>query len=123
MARILIIDDDHQFRKMLRQTLTRREFEVGEASNGNQALEELTRTAYDLVILDLIMPGMEGVEMTIELCKKFPELKIIAVSGGSPKLDPDITLTAVKLLGADHILKKPFGSEELFGAINRLVRA
>jgi CheY-like chemotaxis protein len=66
---------------------------------------------------------MEGVEMTIELCKKFPELKIIAVSGGSPKLDPDITLTAVKLLGADHILKKPFGSEELFGAINRLVRA
>lgn len=82
MPLILIIDDDDQIREMLRQMLERAGYEVTDAPNGKVAMKLYREQPADLIITDLIMPGKEGIETIIELRRDFPEVKIIAISGG-----------------------------------------
>ena len=83
MSRILIIDDDKQMREMLKQTLERAGYAVIEAQNGLEGVAVYREQHVDVVITDLIMPGKDGMETIIELKREFPDVRIIAVSGGS----------------------------------------
>lgn len=121
MKRILVIDDDTQIRQMLCQMLERQGYEVLGAANGKEGLNIYRQSPTDLIITDIIMPEKEGVETIIELKRDFPDVKIIAISGGSRGLNKDIYLDYAKRLGALYTFTKPFERKEILEAIEELL--
>ena len=121
MTKILIIDDDNQFRTMLRQLLERNGYEIKEASGGKEGIELYRKSPTDLIITDLIMPGKDGIETIQEFKKDFPDIKIIAISGGG-RLGPQDYLHLAKMLGAQRTLTKPIELSELLDAIEELLK-
>ena len=91
MSRILLIDDDEAFRKMLHKILESAGYEVQDAANGKVALELYRQKASDLIITDLVMPEKEGIETIREFCRIHPGVKIIAISGGG-RMNPKLNL-------------------------------
>ena len=120
MARILLIDDDDSLRTMLRLTLVHFGHTVIEARNGKEGLDAFPQAAADLVITDIVMPEKEGIEVLMELRKKKPPVKIIAMSGGGRASATDYLRIATQL-GAARALAKPFSHEALMAAINELL--
>lgn len=110
--RILLVDDDEQFRKMLRKMLVRMGFEVIEARDGKEAIEIFQRDPVDLVMTDIIMPEKEGLETIGALKRKLPGVKIVAMSGGGRGSATDYLKVAM-MMGADRTIPKPFSSENL----------
>ena len=121
MKRILVIDDEMLIRQMLRQTLEGAGYEVVDASDGREGLRLYRESPTDLIIIDIIMPVKEGVETIIEFRRDFPDVKIIAISGGSRGLDSQSCLSYVKALGISHRFTKPFHRKELLEAIHELL--
>ena len=105
MATILVIDDQEPIRALLRAALEAAGHEVLEASNGLLGLERSRERAADLVILDLLMPEMNGLELMAELNRSLPHVKVIAISGG---LKGAGGLIVAKRLGAHQTFQKPF---------------
>lgn len=121
MAKILIVEDDHQLREMLTQFLEAENYEVINSNNGEEAIRILKKTKIDLIITDIIMPEKDGVSLIRDLRKNYPDLKIIAVSGGSRHIDPQNPLKIVEKLGAHLTLAKPFKLSELLEAVQELI--
>ncbi|MBF0288359.1 MAG: response regulator [SAR324 cluster bacterium] len=107
MARILVIDDDDNYRFYLKEALTKAGYEVVEAQDGKFGLRFYRKQKFDLVITDIFMPETEGMETILTLKKEFPDVKIIAVSGGGVGGDPDTVLVMAKQMGAEQTLSKP----------------
>jgi DNA-binding response OmpR family regulator len=121
MARILIIDDEPQIRSMLTIMLERDGFEVLEAPDGVEGIKVYRQNPADLIITDLIMPNKDGIGMIIDLKKEFPDVKIIAMSGGGLN-KPDGYLKGAKKLGASCTLTKPIDREEMLRAVRDILR-
>lgn len=121
MARILVVDDEAQIRLLVQEMLKREGHEVMEASDGKQGSQLYREHRPDLVILDLIMPDQEGLETIRELKQDFPEVKIIAMSGGGHGGAEDY-LRLAKAFGARETLVKPFSLEEMVGAVREVLR-
>ena len=119
MKRILVIDDEEQICEMLHKKLESAGYEVEEAPNGKVGLRLFREKPFDLVISDIFMPEKEGLETIRELRNDFPELKIIAITGGYSS-GPDELLNVARMLGADHTFPKPFKLKEIVETINEL---
>ena len=117
---ILLIDDEIELRATVSRLLQRAGYEVVTAANGAEALATARFVRADLVITDIIMPEKEGLETIAELRREFPELPVIAVSGGGV-VDPGSYLTIAQRLGADRALAKPFGFQELLSTVRELL--
>ncbi|HWC50428.1 MAG TPA: response regulator [Nitrospira sp.] len=104
MAKILVVDDERPIRSLLRAALEGDGHQVFEAGNGRLGLELYRERFVDLIITDLVMPEMNGLELISELTKS-AQVKVIAMTGDS---DATGRLTAARLLGARQILRKPF---------------
>jgi len=120
MQRILLVDDDDALRKLLRLNLIKMGYAVAEAANGKEALAMQQSEPADVILTDLIMPEKEGLETIGELRKKFPGVRIIAMSGGG-RVDAANNLKVAKLMGADHAMAKPFSYQELADAIAKVM--
>jgi len=118
-VKVLVIDDDVQFRTMLRQFLESSGYMVTEATNGDEGVKLFCEKPVDLVISDIIMPDKEGIETTMEIKQRFPNAKVIVVSGGG-WYGTDLDFDMAEKLGA-LTLKKPFELQELSAAIQRLL--
>ncbi|HKP25885.1 MAG TPA: response regulator [Dongiaceae bacterium] len=116
--RVLLIEDDAPVRRIVRKMLERERHEVTEAENGRVGLDRLRESAFDLVLTDIVMPEMDGLETLIELRKDYPDLKVIAMSGGGRTGNMDFLGSAEKL-GASAVLSKPFTIDVLATAIAR----
>jgi YesN/AraC family two-component response regulator len=116
MKRILVVDDNMMMRKLIINLLRNEIYEIDEASNGSEGLEKMADTCYDLIITDIIMPGMEGIEMIMQTKQKFPTIKIIAISGGKPYY-----LYLAKKLGVDSIFTKPLNHQGFLNQVNSLL--
>jgi two-component system chemotaxis response regulator CheY len=110
MVRILVIDDDDDFRSMLRTALEQDGYVVEEARNGHEGSQRYRTAPADLVLLDLLMPDQEGLETIRTLRQAFPAVKIIAISGGTGRLN---FLPLAQMFGALRILQKPFTLHQL----------
>ena len=121
MARILIIDDEPQIRSMLTLMLAREGYDIVEASDGVAGIKIYRQNPADLIITDLIMPNKDGIGMIIDLKKEFPDVKIIAMSGGGLN-KPDGYLKGAKKLGAACTLTKPIDREEMLKAVREILK-
>jgi len=115
--RILIADDDPQMLRALRITLTARGYEVETAADGRAALDAAIRTHPDIVVIDLGMPGLTGIEV-IEAIRGWSQVPVLVVSGRSESWDKVEALDA----GADDYVTKPFSADELLARIRALSR-
>ena len=117
MKRILVVDDNQMMRKLIINLFNDQNFEFYEAEEGREGLEKMKHTAMDLIITDIIMPGMEGIEMIIQAKKNFPATKIIAISGGKPYY-----LYMAKKLGIEGVFTKPLDHHGFFSKVNTLLQ-
>jgi len=106
---------------MLKEALTRAGYEVTEALDGKEGISLYLKEPIDLVITDIVMPNKEGIETIIELRQSFPEVKIIAMSGGG-RIIPEDYLYMAKGLGAKRTFAKPFDLEKLLESIHELLQ-
>ena len=117
MALILVIEDEKDIRELCRRILTRAGHEVVEASNGEIGTRLYRQEPADLVITDLFMPEKDGIEIIRELRRDFPEVKILAISGGARAASGATFLRVAAHLGATATLAKPFSTEDLLSAV------
>ena len=105
---------------MLQQTFERAGYKVKTAPNGRMGVRFYKDAPFDVVITDLIMPDMEGIETITLLRKEDPEVKIIAISGGG-RNKPDDYLKLASKLGAAYTFTKPVDRAELLAAVESLI--
>lgn len=117
MSRILIIEDEESYREALAYMLTREGFDVVVAADGQAGLAEYDRAGTDLVLLDLMMPGMPGTEVCRQLRSR-GNVAIIIVSARDTEVDKVVGLE----LGADDYVTKPFSHRELVARIRAVLR-
>jgi CheY-like chemotaxis protein len=117
MPDILVIDDDPQMRRLLTRILKGAGHSVREAKNGREGIAVFQQLRPALVISDIVMPDMEGIETILALRGKEPDMPIIAISGGS---DP-LYLRAAEKLGATAILAKPFSADALLALVEGML--
>jgi two-component system, OmpR family, KDP operon response regulator KdpE len=115
---ILIVEDDPLLRRTLRTTLTALDFDIGEASNGEEALTRLRMVDYELVLLDINMPGMGGVETCKHIRRSYAQLPILMLTVRDNENDKVHALES----GADDYVTKPFGMRELTARIRTAIR-
>lgn len=118
MTSILLVDDDRTLRTIIAEGLTSEGYMVSEAGNGKEALSHLATNSADIILTDLAMPDMDGIELITQLHKTYARrFHIIAMTGGlkGPKADTRdfVLLRAADALGAERTLEKPFRMEVL----------
>lgn len=118
MSCVLVIDDEEGTRHMLRAALERAGFSVVTAINGLDGMKRFHESTIDLVIADLIMPEMDGIETILSMLCERPEAKIIAISGGGGIQDPSL-LSMAHGLGANDVLAKPIDPDVLVDRAKR----
>jgi two-component system response regulator ResD len=114
---ILVVDDEWNMRNLLRIYLTKNGFDVFEACNGLEALDMVKRNHFDVVILDLMMPEMDG----WEVCAKIREVKSVPIVMVTARAETKDKVQGLNL-GADDYLTKPFEPQELIARVNALLR-
>ena len=120
MATVLIADDEASVRDIVKRILAIDGHHVIEAGDGEEAMRKIRSEKPDLVMMDLFMPRKEGLETIMQLRRSFPEVKIIAISGGNPTHGMSFLETAKKF-GAMRTLAKPFGMQEMRDAVSELL--
>lgn len=118
--RILLVDDDTGIRKLVRRVLVRAGYEVTESTDGLNGLRHMRSGHFDLVITDLVMPDMDGLELIRETRALHPDVPILAMSGGG-KVPAPVYLRLAEVLGAGKVLPKPFEIPALLQAVSMLL--
>ena len=114
---VLVVDDDAQVRKLCRNTLAGAGYLVSEAADGREALALVDETLFDVIVLDLCMPDMDGLEFLSAVRSGMPRLKIVGISG----FMGGAMLHAAKLSGAAATLLKPFSPDALLSIVAQVL--
>ena len=122
MTTVLLVEDDQTVRSLVVEMLETSGIRVIEAGLGDAALTDLREQSYDLLLTDIVMPAVDGVRVVEHARQHRPDLPIIAMSGGSGFMIPEVGLRWSQAAGANRVLKKPFRREELLAAIDELMR-
>lgn len=119
-ARILIVDDNDVVRRALRGLIRHDEsfVVVGEASSGHSALEAIEARKPDLVCLDVLMPGLDGLTILRNIREKYPNIRVVLITGQSTSE----VVTQARELGADGFVVKPFNGARVLGAMHSALR-
>jgi len=116
-ARILVVDDDPHLREVLRYSLAREGYQVSEAVDGLAALERLAQDRFDLVVLDVLMPELDGLEVCRQL-RRISDVPIVFLSSKGEEIDRVLGLE----MGGDDYLTKPFSPRELVSRVRAVLR-
>jgi two-component system, OmpR family, KDP operon response regulator KdpE len=117
-SKVLVVEDDAGIRQSLFETLNALGFVIGEASNGEEALVRLRMVGYDAVLLDINMPGMDGIETCRRISQQYPRLPIVMLTVLDEENDKVEALDA----GADDYVTKPFQVRELTARLRAAIR-
>jgi two-component system KDP operon response regulator KdpE len=118
MGNILIVEDDPSIRKLVRVNLVKRGYSVSEAGDSHQAIALFQEAPVDLVLLDLMLPGLSGVDVCTWIRAR-SDVPIIVLSA---RLEEDLKVAAALDAGADDYVTKPFGQEELLARVRAFLR-
>ena len=116
--KILIVDDEEDVRLFVADFLGERDFHVGTAGNGEEAREKFKKTIYDIVLLDIMMPGMDGMECLEKIKKSWPKTAVIMITA----LKDDVRMAKAKKLGASNYIVKPFSLSYLEAELTQLIQ-
>jgi DNA-binding response OmpR family regulator len=122
MSSVLVIDDDPVMCAVIERILESEGFSVTSAGDAQTGLSRFAELNPDLVIVDILMPGKEGMATILELREANPEAHILAITGGGNFAAGDV-LRIAELLGADNSLKKPFEPAALVATVRRCLAA
>jgi CheY-like chemotaxis protein len=122
MAHILVIEDDNQFRAMLKQMLQDEGHRVSEASDGEEGLQVASVSRPDLIITDILMPRKDGIDTIVALARRGDKTPVIAISGGRRSITADFNLESATMMGVEATLSKPFSLVDLRTAIRKALR-
>jgi DNA-binding response OmpR family regulator len=114
--RILIVDDDEAARSIIAQVLRRDNYHIDQAGSGDMALEKVIHNRYDLLILDYMMPDLDGLDVLLKVKELNPETKVIMITAAHLSIDK--VLDTLKK-GASHYVTKPFEVKTLRKIVNR----
>lgn len=114
-AKVLVVDDEVDFNQTIVKRLVRRGFTVNSAFSGNEALAALKFKSYDVILLDVKMPGMDGIETLREIRKRHPEVEVILLTGHA-SVESGVQGMS---MGANDYLLKPVDFEDLLSAIHQ----
>ena len=117
---ILVVDDDTQMRQTIRAILEEENYSIAEACDGNEASNHLYENHVDLIIVDIIMPDKDGIEVITEVREKYSGTKILSLSGGG-LIEANDYLKTASALGAHKTLVKPFKNNELIEKVHTLL--
>ena len=117
-ARVLAVDDQRYFRELIEGLLTDDGYEVVTASSGEAALHVLEREDFEIVITDLVMPGIDGTQLVERIKKRLPEQEIVMVTG---VVDVKSAVAAMKQGATDYILK-PFDRKALISSLDKILQ-
>lgn len=120
MSAILVVDDDPTVRMIAVELLTRAGHQVSEAEDGDEALKRVAAGAFDLVVLDMLMPNKDGLETIAELRRCRPQMPILAISSGG-RMEAGQLLRMALVFGADETMAKPLRAEPFQEAVSRLL--
>lgn len=118
MKSVLVVDDEEAIRGVIAERLKREGFSCKASSDGFEALQIISNNKFDLVITDINMPGMDGVELIKSLKEMYSDLDIVAITGHSQ----DYTYSDIVGAGAADFIIKPFDFSELFAKLKRIKR-
>jgi two-component system, chemotaxis family, chemotaxis protein CheY len=121
MKRILLVDDVPAVRLSIRAALEAAGYRIMEAADGKEALSLLDSQAVDLIVTDLWMPNLDGVELLKRLRASNADVRVIAISGGGMRKPIDVSAALAQTWGADAVLYKPFDNEDLVAEVRRLL--
>ena len=121
MTTILIVEDEDLLREGVQEFLEMHDFKVVGAGDGQEALQWLDEVPIDLVVTDLVMPKMDGVDFVERLRAKFPDLPVIVVSGSTNAVISRYGLKSLTIPGANASISKPFKSADLLVIIRELL--
>lgn len=113
MLKILVVDDEPSVRYMVKEMIEPVGYDVIEAANGVEASNICKEVPVDLIVTDIVMPDKNGIDLIMELKKEYPNIPVIAISGGGGITGRYDYLEIARLVGAKNILKKPFTMEEV----------
>lgn len=123
MARILLIDDDETFRDTVSQFLELDRHQVVEAADGAAGLKRFAEGSFDVVLTDILMPGMDGAQLILRIHERNPRQPIVAMSGGRRVISPEFNLQTAAMAGATAQLAKPFSRAQLQAALSKALAA
>lgn len=123
MTTILLVDDEDLLREGVREILEMSDYTVIEARDGEEALSLFAINNVDLVISDIVMPNMDGVDFVSRLRESFPDVPILTISGGSRVVSARFGLDSALLSGANASLTKPFNAKQLLEKVQQLLEA
>ena len=118
MARVLVVEDDSLVRKSVHRILERAGHEVWESAGARTALRMLAVVPVDVIITDVYMPGMNGLELMQHLTGRHQTQHVIAMTGGGVTRDAGELLSEALSIGADGTIEKPFGPRELTAVVD-----
>jgi YesN/AraC family two-component response regulator len=121
MTTILLVDDEDLLREGVREILEMSDYTVIEARDGEEALSLFAINNVDLVISDIVMPNMDGVDFVSRLRESFPDVPILTISGGSRVVSARFGLDSALLSGANASLTKPFNAKQLLEKVQQLL--
>ncbi|MCW5735003.1 MAG: response regulator [Enhydrobacter sp.] len=116
-VRVLVVDDSDDVRDSILLSLKRAGCAVNGCARGEEAVRMLAQEAYDVVVADLWMPGLDGVELTKIVRRDYPGTRVIAISGGGPGISLEANAALVEVWGAEATFVKPFDNELLIAQI------
>ena len=122
MQRILLVDDNETFRASVRAMLEHAGYEVVEAGDGREALHKYSERPVDLIVTDMVMPGMNGMETMLELWRDFPQARFIAMSGSAHAFNTEFNLDCAREFGALHTFTKPIERGPFLEAVAQVLR-
>lgn len=117
MNRILLAEDETRIASFVAKGLQAHGFTVTVVEDGEQALEALEQGPFDLIITDMVMPNVDGIELIKTLRRTQPDVPVIGISAGLGGSDADLMLRAAKAVGATTVLAKPLTRKELLAAV------
>ncbi len=119
--RALIIEDDSELRRILKVSLEAADIETRTAADGKRALALMKDARFDVIVTDILMPEMDGLEVIQAVRAGHEDVKIIAISGGGRRQPGAQALVMADILGADATLVKPFTRAELLAAVKAVL--
>ncbi|MBF0438466.1 MAG: response regulator [Magnetococcales bacterium] len=123
MVHILVVDDDEVFRVYLVTILRNAGYSVLDAENGQEGLERIAGISVDLIITDIFMPKMDGIDLLAAIRFSRPNVKVIAISGGYKSMNSRLTLEMAKTFGAVDIITKPFRADVVLQKVEQSLQS